>query len=68
MRVIAHIRAGGLVGASESLGWYITNSLNIIDIAGVVIALRCSSHSAKAAGVAPGGANAPNACEEQPAA
>jgi sulfonate transport system permease protein len=30
---------GELVGASEGLGWYITNSLNIIDMTGAVTAL-----------------------------
>ena len=30
---------GELVGASEGLGWYITNSLNVIDMTGAVTAL-----------------------------
>ena len=30
---------GELVGASAGLGWYITNSLNIIDMTGAVTAL-----------------------------
>jgi NitT/TauT family transport system permease protein len=30
---------GELVGASSGLGWYITNSLNVIDMTGAVTAL-----------------------------
>jgi NitT/TauT family transport system permease protein len=30
---------GELVGASAGLGWYITNSLNVIDMTGAVTAL-----------------------------
>jgi len=30
---------GELVGASSGLGWYITNSLNVIDMTGAVMAV-----------------------------